>query len=98
MRNSPALKEAQATCDGLHRLIRRISAAAVDMDKSGSDSYEMHALISSAHTCVINLRSQLALCETSTEDEPSNVHPIKRESPAVDDSYQATHNNLKIAK
>ena len=44
------LSEAQCTCNGLHKLIQRISEAAVDIEKGGSSSYEMHALIASATT------------------------------------------------
>jgi len=72
-----ALTEARSTCDGLHRLIQKINVAAADIDKGGNSSYEMHALIASANTCVINLATQLTILESSANEDP-NVHPIKR--------------------
>lgn len=77
MATTSALSEARSTCDGLHRLIQKISQAAVDIDKGGSSSYEMLALIASANTCVINLETQLTIIESSALDNPK-VHPIKR--------------------
>lgn len=74
MTKTAALSEAKSTCDGLHHLIRKISAAAVDIDKGGSSSYELLALITSANTCVINLSTQLNILET----DESNVLPIKQ--------------------
>lgn len=94
MKANTALTDAQSTCDGLHRLIRKISAAAVDIDKGGSSSYEILALIASANTCVINLETQLAILES---DNDSNVHPIKRKTQS-DDEIKASTANLKAAK
>ena len=81
MATTSALTEARATCDGLHRLIQKISEAAVDIDKGGSSSYELLALISSANACVINLETQLTIIESV--DNP-NVHPIKRQDSDTD--------------
>lgn len=80
-----ALTEARSTCDGLQRLIQKISEAAVDIDKGGSSSYEMLALIASANTCVINLETQLTIIESSAQDNP-NVLPIKRSDTHDQDS------------
>jgi len=78
MQTPSALSEARATCDGLHRLIQKIRVAAADLDKGGSDGYEMHALIASANSCVINLETQLTILEASALNDPK-VSPIKRE-------------------
>ncbi len=87
MATTSALTEARATCDGLHRLIQRISEAAVDIDKGGSSGYEMLALITSANTCIINLKTQLTTIETL--DNPK-VHPIKiRDTDNGSDHFQA---------
>jgi len=90
MPNTSALSDAQLTCDGLQRLIQKISEAAVDMDKGGSSSYEMLALIASANTCVANLGTQLTLLES--QDNP-NVLPIKKQA-----SGNEADPKLKIAK
>lgn len=78
MSKTTALSEARSTCDGLHRLIRKIGNAAEDIDKGGNSSYEMLALIASANTCILNLETQLTLLEASDSDD-SNVFPLKRE-------------------
>jgi len=91
MPNRSALSDAQLTCDGLQRLIQKIGEAAVDIDKGGSSSYEMLALIASANTCVANLGTQLTLLESINP----NVHPIKTQ-PAGKEPDQ--NPNLKIAK
>lgn len=70
------LSEARATCDGLHRLLRKINEAAVD---GGNSSYELHALLASANNCVINLSTQLTLLESGAPDD-SNIHPISRDT------------------
>ena len=75
MKTNPALTEAKSTCDGLHNLIRKISQAAVDIDKGGSNNYEILALIASANTCVINLSTQLNILDT----DESNVLPLTRQ-------------------
>ena len=72
---------ARATCDGLHRLIKKIGDAAVDIEESGSSSYEMLALIASASTCVINLETQLTIVEASALGNP-NVVALKRDNPS----------------
>ena len=76
MPTTSALTEARATCEGLHRLIQKISEAAADIDKGGGSSYELLALITSATTCIINLETQLTIVESL--DNPK-VHPIKRD-------------------
>jgi len=53
------ITEAKTTCDGLHRLIRKLNVAAVDLDKSGGSAYELIALLASAHACVSSLNTQL---------------------------------------
>lgn len=88
-----ALSEAKSTCTGLHKLIQRISEAAVDIEKGGSSSYEMHALIASANTCVINLSTQLAILE-SVNSEETNILPIKRQS----NTNQSFDEKIKVAK
>ena len=85
MTTQPALSEAQSTCRGLHKLIKRISEAAEDVDKGGSSSYELLALLASANTCVINLSTQLTLLESDKSDD-SNVLPIKRQD-KFDDNF-----------
>jgi len=75
-----ALIEAQSTCDGLHRLMRKLSDAATDLDRSGNSSYELHALIASANSCVLNLTTLLSVVDS---DEQTNVHPIKRDESVV---------------
>ena len=81
MSKTSALSEARATCDGLHRLIKKIGDAAVDIEESGSSSYEMLALIASASTCVINLETQLTIVEASALGNP-NVVALKRDDPS----------------
>ena len=81
MSKTSALSEARATCDGLHRLIKKIGDAAVDIEESGSSSYEMLALIASASTCVINLETQLTIVEASALGNP-NVVALKRDNPS----------------
>ena len=86
MATTSALTEARATCDGLHRLIQKISAAAADIDKGCSSSYEMMALITSANTCVINLETQLTIIESLNS---ATIHPIKkRDTEAETEHYQ----------
>lgn len=82
MTTPPALSEAQSTCNGLHSLIQRISVAAVDIDKGGSSSYEILALLASANACVVNLATQLTILESSQTDD-SNVLPMKRQDDSV---------------
>ena len=95
MATTSALTEARATCDGLHRLIQKISEAAADLDKGGSSSYEMLALIASANTCVINLETQLTIVESL--DNPK-VHPLKRpDSDSDSDRFQAEE-KIPVAK
>jgi len=79
MSKTSALSEARSTCDGLHRLIKKIGDAAVDIEESGGSSYEMLALIASASTCVINLETQLTIVEASALDNP-NVVALKRDN------------------
>lgn len=92
MATTSALSEARSTCDGLHRLIQKISEAAVDIDKGGSSSYEMLALIASANTCVVNLSTQLTIIESNAADT-SNVHPIKRPDNNAPDEKVSVANN-----
>ena len=53
------IEEALSTCDGLHRLVRRLNGAAVDLDKSGASTYELLALLASTTDCISNLSAQL---------------------------------------
>lgn len=53
------LEEAISTCDGLHRLMRRLNGAAVDLDKGGESAHELLALLASTSECVCNLSAQL---------------------------------------
>ncbi len=53
------ITEARTTCDGLHRLIRKLNVAAVDLDKSGGSAYELIGLLASTHACVSSLSTQL---------------------------------------
>jgi len=95
MATTSALTEARATCDGLHRLIQKISEAAVDIDKGGSSSYEMLALISSANTCVINLETQLTIIESL--DNPK-IHPIKRRETDTESDHFQSDDKISAAK
>ena len=81
MSKTSALSEARATCAGLHHLIKKIGDAAVDIEESGSSSYEMLALIASASTCVIILETQLTIVEASALGNP-NVVALKRDDPS----------------
>ena len=47
----------------------------MDIDKGGSNNYEILALIASANTCVINLSTQLNILDT----DESNVLPLTRQ-------------------
>lgn len=94
MSGTSALSEARSTCDGLHRLIKKIGDAAVDVE-GGSSSYEMLALIASANTCVINLETQLTIVEASAVDSP-NVVPLKRDNPS-DEMQHIDNTELKQA-
>ncbi len=94
MTTESALVEAKSTCDGLHKLIRRISAAAADIDKGGSSSYEILALLASANTCVINLSTQLSILETG-EPANSNILPLKRKDST---GQQKPDNTAAVAK
>ena len=96
MPKTSALSEAQTTCDGLHRLIRRLGEAAIDIDKGGSDTYEIQALIASANTCVINLGTQLTILESNATNDDSNVHPIKRDNAQT--HFPDTDQSVKAAK
>lgn len=96
MAKTTALSEAQTTCDGLHRLIRRIGEAAIDIEKGGNDSYEIQALIASANTCVINLGTQLTILESNAASDDSNVHPIKRDDAQT--HFPDTEKTVKAAK
>ena len=95
MATTSALTEARATCDGLHRLIQRISEAAVDIDKGGSNSYEMLPLITSANTCVINLETQLTIIESL--DNPK-VHSIKRRDVDNGSDHFQADKKITVAK
>lgn len=53
------IEEAKSTCEGLHRLVRRLNGAAVDLDKGGESAHELLALIASTTDCVNNLYTQL---------------------------------------
>ncbi|MEM7257016.1 MAG: hypothetical protein AAF404_06475 [Pseudomonadota bacterium] len=53
------IEEAISTCDGLHRLMRRLNGAAVDLDKGGQSAHELLALLASTNECVSNLSAQL---------------------------------------
>ena len=53
------LEEAISTCDGLHRLMRRLNGAVVDVDKGGESAYELLALLASTNECISNLSAQL---------------------------------------
>jgi len=85
-----ALTEARSTCDGLHRLIQKINVAAADIDKGGNSSYEMHALIASANTCVINLATQLTILESSANDEVT--------SPTVSQPFSAASRVIRLIR
>ena len=74
------LSEARSTCEGLQRLLKKIGDAAADIDSGGDSSYEMHALIASANTCMLNLEIQLTLLDAHPEGKP-NVVPLKRDIP-----------------
>ncbi len=95
MATTSALTEARSTCDGLHRLIQKISEAAVDIDKGGSSSYELLALISSANTCVVNLETQLTIIESL--DNPK-VHPITRRDTDTESENFQTDEKITAAK
>jgi len=72
------IAEAKTTCDGLHRLIRKLNVAAVDLDKSGGSAYELAGLLASAHACVSSLSTQLdGLANDARADQP-----VYAESPA----------------
>jgi len=81
-----ALNEAQSTCDGLHRLMRKLSDAATDMDRGGNSSYELQALIASANSCVLNLATLLAVVDS---DEQTNVHPLKRDESIITENTRS---------
>ncbi len=53
------IEEAKSTCDGLHRLMRRLNGAAVDLDKGGASAHELMALLASTNECISNLSTQL---------------------------------------
>ena len=53
------LEDAISTCDGLHRLMRRLNGAAADVGKGGGSTYELHALLATTSECVCNLSAQL---------------------------------------
>lgn len=53
------LEEAKSTCDGLHRLMRRLNGAATDLDKDGESAHEILALLASTNDCISNLKAQL---------------------------------------
>jgi len=78
------IAEAKTTCDGLHRLIRKLNAAAVDMDKSGGSAYELTGLLASAHTCVNSLSTQL-------DELADHTHPVT-DSDTVTTLHRATGN------
>ena len=69
------ITEAKTTCDGLHRLIRKLNVAAVDLDKSGGSAYELIGLLASTHACVSSLSTQLDDIANSTELMNSEAQP-----------------------
>ena len=84
------LTEAKTTCDGLHRLVRKLNVAADDLDKNGISAYELIALLASTHSCVSSLSTQLdelaADVELAVDVEPAasaesptdTVTPLRR--------------------
>lgn len=53
------IEEAKTTCEGLHRLMRRLNGAAVDLDKGGASAHELLALLATTNECISNLSAQL---------------------------------------
>lgn len=66
MSSTKKIAEAKTTCEGLHRLVRKLNVAAVDLDKSGGSAYELIALLASTHTCVSSLSNQLDALASDT--------------------------------
>jgi hypothetical protein len=73
------LEEAITTCDGLHRLMRRLNGAAVDLDKGGESAHELLALLASTNECVSNLSAQLDSIQQF--DGASNYAEISNSAP-----------------
>lgn len=69
------IEEARSTCDGLHRLIRRLNGAAVDLDKGGASTYELLALLASTTECISNLSAQLDSIQR--RDDASNLPELE---------------------
>lgn len=86
------IEEAQSTCDGLHRLIRRMHGAAVDLDKGGESAHELLALLASTNDCVSNLSLQLKTLDQGS-GAPSNVAPINKASHATAEPASQTTTN-----
>ncbi len=63
MTRSSKLGEARTTCDGLHRLVRQLNGAAVDVDNGGASAHELLALLATANECVNSLSVQLEALE-----------------------------------
>jgi ABC-type transporter Mla subunit MlaD len=88
MSSTKKISAAKTTCDGLHRLVRKLNVAAVDLDKSGGSAYELMALLASTHACVNSLSSQLddlageenGLSSRHEQNKPGNetITPLHR--------------------
>lgn len=66
MSSTKKIAEAKTTCEGLHRLVRKMNVAAGDLDKNGGSAYELIALLASTHTCVSSLSNQLEALASDT--------------------------------
>ena len=71
------IEEAKSTCDGLHRLMRRLNGAAVDLDKGGASAHELMALLASTNECISNLSTQLDSIQQL--NEASNLPDLELE-------------------
>lgn len=76
MSSEKRITDAKTTCDGLHRLVRKLNVAAVDLDKSGGSAYDLIALLASTRTCVSSLSVQL----DALAAEPPSRHSATAES------------------
>lgn len=76
MSSTKKLTDAKTTCDGLHRLVRRLNVAADDLDKQGVSAYELIALLASTHSCVSSLSTQLE----ELEDDVQTADSVSPES------------------
>lgn len=79
------IEEAQSTCDGLHRLIRRLQGAADDLDKGGESAHELLALLASTNVCINNLSKQLRALDHAPA-EGSNVSVMKPSNDKISDA------------